>query len=49
VVKLAAGATAPTELSFDGLNTPLDVAVGKDETVYVADRGNDRVVKRSNP
>jgi serine/threonine-protein kinase len=28
-----------------GLNTPLAVAVDKNGNVYVADRGNDRVVK----
>ena len=34
-------------LQFEGLNTPLDVTVDKDENIYVADRGNDRVVKLS--
>jgi len=28
-----------------GLNTPLGVAVDKDANVYVADRGNDRMIK----
>jgi serine/threonine-protein kinase len=32
-------------MPFDGLNTPLAVTVGKDQNVYVADRGNNRVVK----
>ncbi|MGB7113333.1 MAG: hypothetical protein WBD77_22855 [Mycobacterium sp.] len=44
-MKLAAGASAPTVLPFTGLNTPLAVAAGKDGNVYVADRGNNRVVK----
>jgi len=45
VVKLAAGAAIPVVLPFTGLNAPLDVAVDKHGGVYVADRGNDRVVK----
>lgn len=45
VVKLLAGSTTSTVLPFTGLNTPLAVAVDSDRTVYVADRGNDRVVK----
>lgn len=49
VKKLPAGSNVPTVLPFTGLNTPLAVAVdtsgqGKGN-VYVADRGNDRVVK----
>ncbi len=43
--ELAVGSNAPTQLPFEGLNTPLDVVVGKDGTVYVANRGNNRVVK----
>ncbi|MGH3577597.1 MAG: hypothetical protein ACRDU0_08580, partial [Mycobacterium sp.] len=45
VVKLAAGANSPTVLPFTGLNVPLAVAVDKDGNVYVADRGNNRMVK----
>ena len=33
-----------TPVAFEGLNTPLDVAGAKDGTVYIADRGNNRVV-----
>ena len=45
MVKLAAGANTQTKLPFTGLNTPLQVVVGPDSTLYVADRGNNRVVK----
>ncbi|BBZ49202.1 serine/threonine-protein kinase PknD [Mycobacterium heidelbergense] len=49
VVKLPAGSNASTVLPLTGLNTPLAVAVDTDGNgagdVYVADRGNDRVVK----
>jgi len=45
MVKYAPGAGTPTVLHFEGLNTPLAVALGDDGSVYVADRGNDRVVK----
>jgi serine/threonine-protein kinase len=45
VVKFPAGSNTPTVLPFNGLNTPLAVVVDKDRSVYVADRGNNRVVK----
>jgi serine/threonine protein kinase, bacterial len=45
VLKLAAGANAPTELPLTGLNTPLGVAVDADGNILVADRGNDTVVR----
>ena len=45
VVKYAQGATTGTVMPFNGLNTPLAVTVDKDQNVYVADRGNNRVVK----
>jgi serine/threonine protein kinase, bacterial len=45
VLKLPAGSTAATPLALNGLNTPLQLALDKDDNVYVADRGNDRVVK----
>ncbi|MGV0624024.1 hypothetical protein, partial [Mycobacterium kansasii] len=45
VLKFPAGSNTPTVLPFDGLNTPLAVAVDKERSVYIADRGNDRVVK----
>jgi serine/threonine-protein kinase len=32
-------------LALNGLNTPLQLALDKDGDVYVADRGNDRVLK----
>jgi serine/threonine-protein kinase len=32
-------------LALTGLNTPLQLALDKDDNVYVADRGNDRVLK----
>jgi NHL repeat len=47
VVKLAAGSNTQTVLPFTGLNTPLAVAADNGGRVYVADRGNDRVVKLS--
>ncbi|WP_372509632.1 serine/threonine-protein kinase PknD [Mycobacterium alsense] len=52
VKKLPAGSNVPVVLPFTGLNTPLAVAVDSSGdnskgggTVYVADRGNNRVVK----
>jgi serine/threonine-protein kinase len=30
---------------LNGLNTPLQMALDKDGNLYVADRGNDRVVE----
>jgi serine/threonine protein kinase, bacterial len=45
VLKLAPGATTPTELPFTGLRFPEGVAVGPGDTVYVADTGNNRVLK----
>jgi serine/threonine-protein kinase len=45
VMKLPAGSSAPVELPFTGLNTPLGVAIDTSGNIYVADRGNDRVVK----
>lgn len=45
VVKYPPGATSGTVLPFTALNTPLAVAVDRDQSVYVADRGDDRVVK----
>ena len=45
MLKLAAGSNAPTELPFTGLNTPLRWRWTSDGNVYVADRGNDRVIK----
>jgi serine/threonine protein kinase, bacterial len=32
-------------LPLNGLNPPLQLALDKDNNVYVADRGNDRVAK----
>jgi DNA-binding beta-propeller fold protein YncE/uncharacterized RDD family membrane protein YckC len=45
VLKLAAGASVPTVLPFTGLSGPMGVAVDGAGTVYVADTGNNRVVK----
>ena len=46
VMKLAPGSSASTELPFTGLNTPLGVAVDPaGRNVFVADRGNNRVVR----
>ena len=46
VVKLAAESNTPTELPFTDLDTPLAVAVDTGgKNVFVADRGNGRVVK----
>lgn len=45
VVELAVESNKQTTLPFTGLNTPLAVAVNTAGDVYVADRGNDRVVK----
>jgi streptogramin lyase len=45
VLKLAAGATAPTTLPFTGLNKPSGVAVDTTGAVYVADSGDNRVLK----
>ena len=49
VMKLVSGSNTPTVLPFTGLaglNTPLGVTVDKRRgTLYVADRGNDRVLK----
>ncbi|MBO0866394.1 MAG: serine/threonine protein kinase, partial [Mycobacterium sp.] len=46
VVKLEPGSNQQTVLPFTDLNTPLAVAVDTaGKNVYVADRGNDRVVK----
>jgi DNA-binding beta-propeller fold protein YncE len=45
VLKLAAGAGAPTVLPFTGLNGPGGVAVDAAGAVYVTDAGNSRVLK----
>ncbi|WP_063018287.1 serine/threonine-protein kinase PknD [Nocardia niwae] len=45
VLKLAAGAAAPTPLPFTGLKNPQDVAVDAAGNVYVSDTSNDRVLK----
>ena len=45
VLKLPPNSNAPTPLPLNGLNTPLQLGLDKDGNVYVADRGNDRVVK----
>jgi hypothetical protein len=45
VLKLAAGATAPTELPFTDLKMPQAVAVDGTGAVYVTDNGNARVLK----
>jgi serine/threonine protein kinase, bacterial len=45
VLKLAPGATNPTELAFSGLDSPGGVAVDSSDNVYVADWGHDRVLK----
>jgi serine/threonine-protein kinase len=44
VLKLAAGASAPTVLPFTGLDHPLGVAVDTAGNLYVAERSN-RVLK----
>jgi DNA-binding beta-propeller fold protein YncE len=45
ILELNAGAAAPSELPFEGLNRPSGIAVDKDESVYVADTYNNRVLK----
>ena len=45
MLKLAAGASVPAVLPFTGLSGPMGVAVDGAGTVYVADTGNNRVVK----
>jgi serine/threonine protein kinase, bacterial len=45
VLKLTTGSTTPAELPLTGLNVPLGVAVDSKGNVYVADRGNNRVVR----
>jgi serine/threonine-protein kinase len=45
VVKFAAGSSTQTVLPFTGLNTPSSVTVDKSGNVYVADRGDDSVLK----
>jgi DNA-binding beta-propeller fold protein YncE len=45
VVKLASGSTTQTVLQFTGLNSPSSVAVDKSGNVYVANRGDDEVLK----
>jgi serine/threonine-protein kinase len=45
VLELPAGSNASTPVAFNGLNTPLQLALDKDDNLYVADRGNDRVLK----
>jgi serine/threonine protein kinase, bacterial len=39
------GSNTPIVLPFTDLNTPLAVTTDSTGNVYVADRGNDRVVK----
>ncbi|MFE9323352.1 serine/threonine-protein kinase PknD [Nocardia sp. NPDC052278] len=45
VVKLAAGASAPSPLPFTGLKNPQGVAVDAVGNVFVTDTSNDRVMK----
>ncbi|WAJ47090.1 serine/threonine-protein kinase PknD [Mycobacterium sp. Aquia_216] len=45
VLRLTAGATAPSELPFNGLNDPEGVAVDGAGNVYVTDTNNNRVLK----
>lgn len=45
VLKLAAGASAPTELALGSLSNPHGVAVDADGNVYVTDTDNHRVLK----
>ncbi|MCX8559155.1 NHL repeat-containing protein [Mycolicibacterium mucogenicum] len=45
VLKLAAGASAPTEMALGSLNNPHGVAVDADGNVYVTDTDNHRVLK----
>ena len=45
VLKLPAGASAPTTLPFEGLNKPSAVAVDTAGAVYVTDSGNSRVLE----
>lgn len=47
ILKLASGATTPTELSFPEMGNPNGIAVDPAGNVYVADTGNNRVVKLS--
>ena len=47
VFKLPAGSDTPVELSFDGLKTPLGIAVDAAGNVYVTDNTNNRVLKRA--
>ncbi len=42
---MAGGASVPAVLPFTGLRGPMGVAVDGAGTVYVADTGNNRVVK----
>jgi serine/threonine protein kinase, bacterial len=44
VLKLAQGATSPSELPFTGLNDPGYVAVDSTGNIYVSDVGNSRVL-----
>ena len=45
MLKLPAGATAPTTLSATGLAGPTGIAVDTAGDVYVADAGNNRVLR----
>jgi serine/threonine-protein kinase len=44
VLQLSPGASAPVELPLTGLKSPHSIAVDRARTVYVTDRGNNRVV-----
>ena len=45
MLKLAAGASAPTALPLTDLKNPEGVAVDTDGNVYVTDNGNKRLLK----